>query len=105
MSDLKVAFLPEWFNNPYQVQLREHLTRAGVQMVSLGRTPLRIVRGLIRERPDILHLHWLHAEIERLGKATRQGADVIVRPIFMLGAAKAALKAAGSLIISIFQLD
>lgn len=64
MSDLKVAFLPEWFNNPYQVQLREHLTRAGVQMVSLGRTPLSIVRGLIRERPDILHLHWLHAFYE-----------------------------------------
>lgn len=50
-------------------------------------------------------LHRLHAEIERLGKATRQGADGIVRPIFILGAAKAALKAAGSLIISIFQLD
>lgn len=64
MSNLKVAFLPEWFNNPYQVQLREHLTRTGVQMVSLGRTPLGIAKGLIRERPDILHLHWLHAFYE-----------------------------------------
>jgi len=64
MSDVKVAFLPEWFNNPYQVRLREHLTRKGVQMVSLGRTPLHIVKGIIRERPDILHLHWLHAFYE-----------------------------------------
>ena len=76
----------------------------------LGLVGLIILVGLTYVLLQLIYLlpgplHRLQAEIERLGKATRRGADVIVRPIFMLGAVKAALKAAGNLIISIFQLD
>lgn len=32
MSGLKVIFLPQWPNNPYQKLLAEHLEKLGVQM-------------------------------------------------------------------------
>ena len=61
---LRVAFLPEWFNNPYQVRLDDELSKLGARMIRLGRTAREIARNLRRHRPHILHLHWLHAFYE-----------------------------------------
>lgn len=60
MRTLQVTFLPQWFLNPYQLKLSDHLSARGVQMQRLERDSLSIIKGLILHRPDVLHLHWLH---------------------------------------------
>lgn len=61
MDKLRVVFLPQWYSNPYQKLLDENLTALGVRMGRFKQDLGSIIRGLIRIRPQVLHLHWLHA--------------------------------------------
>jgi glycosyltransferase involved in cell wall biosynthesis len=60
MRVLTVIFLPQWFRNPYQRELLDHLSALGVRVPRLERDNMAILKGLIVHRPDVLHLHWLH---------------------------------------------
>lgn len=62
-----------------------------------------VIIRLIDLIPDPIHR--LHSNIERIREGTRKGADVMVRPILIMGAVKAALETVRNLIISIFQLN
>ncbi len=59
MRALRVVFLPRFRGNPYLGQLEEHLSRLGVDVLRFDQTVTSILMGFARERPDILHLHWL----------------------------------------------
>ncbi len=58
---LRVVFLPQWYGNPYQRLLDENLRALGVHVGRFRQTVGSIFVGLLRTRPHILHLHWLHA--------------------------------------------
>lgn len=58
MGGLKLIFLPLWTSdNPYQKLLIEQLEKLGVEM---GEENTRTISLLGQQKPDILHLHWLH---------------------------------------------
>ena len=65
---LRVVFLPQWYGNPYQRRLDEELTSLGVRVGRFEQDLLSVVRGLARNRPDVLHLHWLHPLYEMRNK-------------------------------------
>lgn len=58
MGGLKLIFWPLWTSdNPYQKLLIEQLEKLGVQ---IGEENTRTIFLLGQQKPDILHLHWLH---------------------------------------------
>lgn len=58
MGSLKLIFWPLWIaENPYQKLLIEQLEKLGVQM---GEENTRTILLIGQQKPDILHLHWLH---------------------------------------------
>ncbi len=67
-SRLRVVFLPQWFGNPYQRLLDEHLSALGVLTGRFPQDVWSITKGLFKIRPHILHLHWLHPFYETAGK-------------------------------------
>lgn len=55
---MRVRFVPYWTReNPYQRLLAEELTRLGVEVE--GEQADVLPRAFGRDRPDVLHLHWL----------------------------------------------
>lgn len=65
---LRVAFLPLWLRNPYQARLGQELALLGVGMRRLGRTAGSAVIRFSLDRPQILHVHWLHPFYESRNK-------------------------------------
>lgn len=59
MRPLTAIFVPHFSGNPYLDQLGEHLSAAGVRVVPPCRSFLAVITGLVRYRPQLLHLHWL----------------------------------------------
>ena len=57
---MRVTFLPKSPGNPYQRGLENALSEYGVEIVRLRQRVLSLPFGLLRRRPDIIHLHWLH---------------------------------------------
>ena len=58
-SPLQVGFLPFWIENPYQEKLKEKLEPLGISVSRLGRSGVSVLARLLRDRPRIIHLHWL----------------------------------------------
>jgi beta-1,4-mannosyltransferase len=56
-NNLKLTFQPYWDENPYQKLLVENLANLGVKMVGMDISISSAIKG---QKPDILHLHWLH---------------------------------------------
>jgi beta-1,4-mannosyltransferase len=54
----KVVFLPHWHLNPYQDQLADGLASLGIELINSNRR-LWLLKALLGDRPDIVHLHWL----------------------------------------------
>lgn len=58
-KDLTAGFLPWWPQNPYQILLKQELTRLGVRVI--GNPPLNLLRILLRrDGLDVVHVHWPH---------------------------------------------
>ena len=64
---LTVLFIPFYGANPYQRELSTALRNRGVTVLKGDHTnPLPLLGQLIREQPDIVHLHWVdHLLISR----------------------------------------
>ncbi|MCI0454773.1 MAG: glycosyltransferase family 4 protein [Candidatus Dadabacteria bacterium] len=82
---MKVLFIPEFRNNPYQKALTDSLSKEGIE-VNLGGafnpyypfTILRLVKNHFK--PDILHIHWLHPFLlaNSMGKTILKSSSFIV---------------------------
>ena len=59
MRSLRVVILPRFRGNPYLDQLEEQLSHLGVDVVRFDQNVPSILLGFARERPDVVHLHWL----------------------------------------------
>lgn len=78
---LKLTFQPYWHENPYQKFLVENLMDLGVQMVEMNISINSLLQG---EKPDILHLHWLHPYIASRNLNLTFSAIKSVRFLFTL---------------------
>ena len=68
VTRMRIVFLPQWYRNPYLGLLDAHLSALGVRVGRFGRSVPAIVWGLLRKRPHVLHLHWLHPFYEAPGR-------------------------------------
>ncbi len=75
---MKVLFLPHFPDNPYQRLLRQASTGIGVRMQPV-RVPWFLFQ-VLRQRPDLVHIHWLHPFY--LGKTSARSLAVFV--LFLL---------------------
>ncbi|MBW4665694.1 MAG: hypothetical protein KME01_16115 [Chroococcus sp. CMT-3BRIN-NPC107] len=46
--------------NPYQKLLSQHLEELGVQVEGVKRISYSLAGKYLKNKPDIIHLHWLH---------------------------------------------
>lgn len=59
---LTVLFLPTYDGNPYQPTLWDALSSYDVDVIPGDHTdPLPIAKHLLKDRPDVVHLHWMDA--------------------------------------------
>lgn len=56
---MRVALFPHYDRNPYQRELVTGLDAAGVDVDLLSGRPVDTLRGLLRRRPDVVHVHWI----------------------------------------------
>lgn len=61
MRELKVVFLSQWWGNPYKDLLAQHLSSKKVRVEEYNWTLVFLPQVLWRWKPDVLHLHVLHA--------------------------------------------
>lgn len=98
---MEVLYLPGYSNgNPYLRQLRTHLAEYDVDVVIpegsttisiLGLFSLFPILGAVRKhgRPDVLHLHWIHAFIVPRDRANWLSIPLAVQFVFELLVVKA----------------
>lgn len=60
MTHTKVIMLPFFSLNPYQKLLSDHLEELGVEVEGVKRLSYSLTKKYIKNKPDIIHLHWLH---------------------------------------------
>lgn len=60
MINTKVIMAPFSVANPYQKLLSQHLEEIGVKVEGVKRISYSLVGKYIKNKPDIIHLHWLH---------------------------------------------
>lgn len=65
---LRTVFLPQWYTNPYLTHLDHELRSLGVRSARFSQNPLAVAVGILRARPHVLHLHWLHPFYENRSK-------------------------------------
>lgn len=57
---MRVLFIPDYTDgNPYQRELADGLSADGVDVSLASGYPLSTLRGILRSRPDVIHLHWI----------------------------------------------
>ncbi len=55
---MKVLYLPEFTDNPYQAQLYRHLARETGAVCNPG--GVVFIHKVLAQRPNVVHFHWLH---------------------------------------------
>lgn len=55
----RVAVFPHYDGNPYQRELVAGLRAAGLEVDLLSGRPVETLRGVLRGRPDVVHVHWI----------------------------------------------
>ncbi len=68
MKKLKVVFISNWFDNPYQQLLTKHLNYRNVQVEEYFWSVIFLHKIIMQGKPNILHLHTLHSFITARNK-------------------------------------